>query len=87
MPGLAFAVYQVVGEQLTCLFVDNGLLRKGEVEADHVRRHQRRGDLSNGGGARTVLALPDGPSSRRSSGYSGPGCSQMPIVIEHRAGM
>src|SRR5437870_2162622 len=30
---VAVLVHQAVGEQLTCVFVDNGLLRKGEAEA------------------------------------------------------
>jgi GMP synthase (glutamine-hydrolysing) len=30
---VAVLVHQAIGDQLTCLFVDNGLLRKGEVEA------------------------------------------------------
>lgn len=28
----AVLTYRAIGEQLTCIFVDNGLLRKGEAE-------------------------------------------------------
>lgn len=34
---VAALLYQAIGDQLTCIFVDNGLLRKGE--ADQVREH------------------------------------------------
>lgn len=34
---VAALLYQAIGDQLTCIFVDNGLLRKGE--SDQVREH------------------------------------------------
>src|SRR6185436_19420898 len=30
---VAVLLHQAIGDQLTCVFVDNGLLRKGEAEA------------------------------------------------------
>src|SRR5439155_15090854 len=30
---VAVLMHQAIGDQLTCVFVDNGLLRKGEAEA------------------------------------------------------
>ncbi len=39
----AAIVHRAVGDQLTCIFVDNGLLRRGEAErvVDTIQRHMR----------------------------------------------
>ena len=52
----AALVQRAVGSQLTCVFVDHGLLRQGEAE--QVERDYRGGDRGGPEGGRCVRAIP-----------------------------
>ena len=59
----ALLVHRAIGDRLTCVFVDNGLLRKDE--ATQVRRALRRAAAPQGGLRRRLEALPDEAHGRR----------------------
>ena len=57
----AVLVHRAVGERLTCIFVDNGLLRQGEAaEVVHLFRDQRHLNIVYVDASASFLALLDG---------------------------